>query len=189
MELLEKRIREQGRVLPGGVLKIDSFLNHQIDPGLMYEMALEVKRLYEGEEITKVLTIEASGIALAIMVAHVLGAPMVFAKKFRSSNISDDVYKAEIPSFTHGNVNTAVVSKDYLNEGDKVLIVDDFLATGAALIGLSDICRQAGAEVVGTVAAVEKAHQGGEEKLKEQGIRVDALARIVAMDENGVTFG
>jgi len=189
MELLEKRIREDGKVFPGGVLKIDNFLNHQIDPQLMYDMAIEVKRLYEGQEISKVLTIEASGIALAIMVAHVLGVPMVFAKKSKTSNISNDVYKADIPSFTHGNVNTAMVSKSYLNEGDKVLIVDDFLATGAALIGLSDICRQAGAEVVGTVAAVEKAHQGGEQKLKEMGIRVDALARIVAMDDSGVTFG
>lgn len=189
MELLEKKIRECGRVLPGGILKVDNFLNHQIDPELMHEMALEVKRLYEGVEISKVLTIEASGIAMAVMVAHVLGVPMVFAKKSKSSNIGDDVYRSDIPSFTHGNVNTAVVSKSYLSEGDKVLIVDDFLATGAALIGLSDICRQAGAEVVGTVAAIEKVHQGGEAKLQEMGIRVDALARIVSMDDSGVTFG
>ena len=188
MELLEKKILVDGKVLAGGILKVDSFLNHQIDPKLMWEMAQEVRRLYEGETITKVLTIEASGIALAIMVAHALDCPMVFAKKSRSRNISDEVYAVEIESFTHGNINVVVCSKEHLRSGDRVLIVDDFLASGAALIGLNELCRQAGAEVVGAAVAVEKYFQGGGELMRAQGVRVESLACIAHMDDEGLSF-
>ena len=189
MKLLEERILTDGRLLPGGVLKIDSFLNHQLDPMLLQEMAKEVKRLFDGEGVTKIFTIEASGIALAVLVGLEFQCPVVFAKKSRSINISNNVYKAMIPSFTHGNVNTAMVAKDYLNANDRVLLVDDFLATGAALLGLKRLVEEAGATVVGAVAAVEKRFQGGGDKLREQGVRVESLARIVAMDDNGITFG
>lgn len=188
MELLEQRILRDGRIYPGGILKIDNFLNHQIDTQLIYQMALEVKRLYDGQEINKVLTIEASGIALAGFVSFVLGCPMLFAKKSRSANISSDVYCAEVYSFTHGNVNNIVVSREYLNAGDKVLIVDDFLASGAALIGLRSLVEQAGASVVGAAIAVEKVFQGGGEKLRAEGMRVESLARIASMSDDSIEF-
>jgi xanthine phosphoribosyltransferase len=188
MELLEQRILTDGKVLPGGILKVDSFLNHQIDPALIYEMALELKRLYAGEEITKVLTIEASGIAIATMVGYVLGCPLVFAKKSKSKNISNDVYSVEVESFTHGNTNTVVCSKEYLKAEDKVLIVDDFLATGAALVGLKGLVEQAGATVVGCGIAVEKVFQGGGNMLRSQGLRIESLAKIEAMSDTGLSF-
>lgn len=188
MQLLEKRILEDGKVLPGGVLKVDSFLNHQIDPALVYEMAQEIKRLYGEERITKVLTIEASGIAIAIMAAYALGCKLVFAKKSKTKNISDDVYSVEVTSFTHGNTNTVILSKEYLNSSDRVLIVDDFLATGAALVGLRELCREAGAEVAGAAIAVEKVFQGGGDKLRAEGMRIDSLARIASMSDTGLTF-
>ena len=189
MELLEQRILTDGRLLPGGILKIDNFLNHQIDPMLLQEMAGEVHRLFADAAVDRVLTIEASGIALAILVGLEFHCPVVFAKKSKTSNISDNVYRAEIPSFTHGNVNTAVVAKDYLHAGDRVLLVDDFLATGAAFLGLKSLVEQAGGTVVGAVAAVEKRFQGGGDKLRAEGVRVESLARIAAMDDNGVQFG
>ena len=189
MELLEQRILTDGRLLPGGILKIDSFLNHQMDPVLLQEMAGEVHRLFADAEVDRVLTIEASGIALAVLVGLEFRCPVVFAKKSRSSNISHDVYTAEIPSFTHGNVNTAMVSRDYLHAGERVLLVDDFLATGAALLGLKSLVEQAGGTVVGAVAAVEKRFQGGGDKLRAEGVRVESLARIVKMDDNGIQFG
>lgn len=185
MKLLEQRILRDGRIKPGGILKVDSFLNHQIDPSLLYEMALEYKRLYAGEEINKVLTIESSGIALAGFAAYVFGCPLVFAKKSRSSNISDEVYSVEIESFTHGNTNTVVVSKEYLHPGDRILIVDDFLATGAALVGLKALAEQAGATVVGAGIAIEKAFQGGGELLRRQGLRIESLAKISSMGDDG----
>ena len=145
MKELEERILSEGRVLPGGVLKVDGFLNHMIDTTLLHDMAVEISRLFEGCGVNKILTVEASGIALAGMAGFVMRCPMVFAKKSRTSNISADVYTARVQSFTHGNTNTLMVSKSYLSDSDKVLIIDDFLATGAALIGLRDICCQAGA--------------------------------------------
>ena len=189
MKLLEERILTDGRLLPGGILKIDSFLNHQLDPLLLQEMAKEVKRLFDGEDVTKIFTIEASGIALAILVGLEFQCPVLFAKKSKSKNISDDLYQTEIPSFTHGGSNTVVVSREYLNKGDRVLLVDDFLATGAALVGLKALVEQAGATLVGAVTAVEKRFQGGGDKLREQGVRVEALARITEMDDNGIKFG
>jgi len=188
MELLEKRILSEGKIKPGNILKVDSFLNHQMDPALFYEMALELKRLYEGEKITKVLTIEASGIALAIMAGYVLGCKAAFAKKSKSKNISDDVYAVEVESFTHGNTNTVILSKEYLSADDRVLIVDDFLATGAALIGLSDIVRQAGAELVGVGIAVEKVFQGGGDMLRAKGMRIESLAQIASMSDDSLSF-
>lgn len=188
MELLQQRILSDGKVLPGGVLKVDSFLNHQIDPELIYEMALELRRLFAGEEINKVLTIEASGIALGVMAGYVLGCPLVFAKKSKTKNISDDVYSVEVESFTHGNTNTVVISKEYLKPGDRVLIVDDFLATGAALVGLKALVEQAGARAVGAGIAVEKVFQGGGDMLRRQGLRVESLARIAAMSDDGLSF-
>ena len=188
MKLLEERILTDGKIKPGGILKVDNFLNHQIDPGLVHEMALEIKRLFAGEEINKILTIESSGIALAIMAAHVFGCPMVFAKKSKSKNISDSLYSVEVESFTHGNTNTVVVSKEYLGADDKVLIIDDFLATGAALVGLKALVEQAGASLVGAAIAVEKVFQGGGNKLREQGIRIESLAMIASMGDDSIEF-
>lgn len=188
MELLEQRILTDGKVLPGGILKVDGFLNHQIDPHLLYEMALEFKRLYDGTGINKILTIEASGIAMAAMTGYVFSCPLVFAKKSKSKNISNDVYSVEVASFTHGNTNTVVVSKEYLSAKDRVLIVDDFLATGAALVGLKALVEQAGGVVVGAGIAVEKVFQGGGDMLRSQGLRVESLAKIASMDDHGLKF-
>ena len=174
MKELEERILRDGRVLPGGILKVDGFLNHQIDPALLYEMALELRRLYDGEGVNKILTIEASGIAIAALTGYVFGCPLVFAKKSKTRNLAGDLYAAEVPSFTHGNVSTVVVSKAYLGPQDRVLIVDDFLATGAA--------------VVGAGIAIEKVFQGGGEKLRAEGLRVESLARIAEMSDDGLRF-
>ena len=189
MKLLEDRIMSDGKVLPGGVLKVDNFLNHQIDTALLYEMAKEFHRLFGGEGVNKILTIEASGIAIAAVTGVVFGCPMVFAKKSRTKNISDRVLTAEVESFTHGNKNTVLVSKEYLHPGDRVLIVDDFLATGAALIGLKALCEQAGATVVGAGIAIEKQFQGGGDALRARGLRVESLARIVEMSDDSLRFG
>ena len=185
MKLLEQRILRDGEVKPGRILKVDGFLNHRIDPALSYEMALELKRLFGNEGVNKVLTIEASGIALACMTAYVLGCPLVFAKKSRSQNISDNVYAVNIKSYTYGNTYAVTVSKEYLGPEDRLLIVDDFLATGAALVGLKTLAEQAGAQVLGAGIAVEKAFQGGGDMLRAQGLRVESLARVASMDDNG----
>ena len=188
MKQLEERILRDGKVLPGGILKVDGFLNHQIDPQLLYDMAMELKRLFAGEKIDKILTIEASGIAIASMVGYVFGCPLVIAKKSKTRNISDGVWSVEVESFTHGNTNTVVVSKEYLGAGDRVLIVDDFLATGAALVGLNALCEQAGAAVVGAGIAVEKVFQGGGNRLRAGGLRVESLAKIASMSDDGLVF-
>lgn len=184
MELLQQRILSDGKVKPGGILKVDGFLNHRIDTQLLYEMAMEFKRLYEGQGINKILTIEASGIAAAAMTGFVMGCPMVFAKKSKSSNISDDVYSVEVASFTHGNTNTVIVSKEYLSENDRVLIIDDFLANGAALTGLKALVEQAGGTVVGAGILIEKEFQGGGNALRAQGMRIESLARIAEMGDD-----
>ena len=189
MELLEQRILSDGRLLPGGILKVDNFLNHQMDPMLIRAMAQEWHRLFKDDGVNKILTIEASGIAMAILTGLEFQCPVVFAKKSKTRNISDKLYQTEVPSFTHGNTNTVVVSKDYLNKGDRVLLIDDFLATGAALFGLMDLVGQAGATLVGAGAAIEKRFQGGGDKLREKGVRVESLARIVRMDDEGIVFG
>ena len=188
MKLLEERILTDGKVLPGGILKVGSFLNHQIDTALLGEMAKELYRLFGREGVNKILTIEASGIAIAAVTGLVFGCPMVFAKKSKTKNISGELYCAEVESFTHGNTSTVVVSKDCLQPGDRVLIVDDFLATGAALIGLMSLCEQAGATVVGAGIAIEKVFQGGGNALRAKGLRVESLARIASMSDDGLTF-
>ena len=188
MELLEQRILTDGKLLPGGILKVDSFLNHQMDPKLLQAMAREFKRLYADVRVDRVFTIEASGIAMAILAGLEFDCPVVFAKKSKSKNISDALYKSEVPSFTHGNVNTVVVSREYLHAGENVLLIDDFLATGAALVGLRSLVEQAGGTVVGAGIAVEKVFQGGGDKLRAEGLRIESLARIASMDEDGIRF-
>lgn len=189
MQLLEDRIRRDGIVREGGVLKVDSFLNHQMDIGLFEEMGKEFVRLFAGCEVNKILTIEASGIGIACIAAQQFGCPVVFAKKSKTKNIAGAVYTARVESFTHGNVSDVIVSRDFLGPDDRVLIIDDFLANGAALTGLIDLVRQAGATLVGAGIAVEKAFQPGGELIRAQGVRVESLARIKSMSvEHGVEF-
>lgn len=189
MKQLEDRIRADGKVLEGGVLTVDSFLNHQIDTALQTDMAAEFCRLFAGEEITKVLTVEASGIGIACAVGTQLGVPVLFAKKSKTKNVSGEVYTAQVGSFTHGGVNTVVVSKRYLLPHDRVLLIDDFLANGEALRGLISLASQAGATVVGAGVCVEKTFQPGGDELRSQGLRIEALARIASMSpESGVVF-
>ncbi len=182
MKLLEERIRRDGEIKSGDILKVDRFLNHQMDPALFYAMAEEWKRLFDGCTINKILTIEASGIGIACVAGLVFGVPVVFAKKSKSRNVSDDVYTAEVPSFTHGGVNTVQVSREYLHAEDRILIIDDFLASGAALDGLISIVGQAGATVVGAGIAIEKAFQPGGRRIREKGVRVESLARLASME-------
>lgn len=185
MNLLEERIRRDGRIKPGNILKVDSFLNHQIDTGLYDWMAGEFISRFSGQAITKVLTIEASGIGLACFVAHRLGVPALFAKKNRTKNISSDVYMSAVSSYTTGITYPIMVSREFLTEVDRVLIVDDFLARGNALLGLIDIVRQSGAQLVGCGIAVEKAFQDGGKRLRDMGIHVESIARISGMSEEG----
>ena len=188
MQQLIERIKRDGVVKPGGVLKVDSFLNHQIDPKLSYDMAKEIHRLFENEDVNKILTIEASGIGMAVLTGLVFDCPVVFAKKSKTINLSDDVYSTTVYSFTHQVSKQVLVSKRYLNPGDRVLIVDDFLANGAALEGLSDIVEQAGATVVGAAIAIEKAFQPGGTKLRARGLRIESLARIESMGDDSIVF-
>ena len=188
MKALEQRILKDGQVLPGGVLKVGSFLNQKIDTAFLFEMGKEIARLYENEKVTKIVTIEASGIALAVAAAHDLNVPVVFAKKSRTSNVSGGVYQAKIYSFTHQCENVALIPRDYLDENDRVLIVDDFLAEGNAIAGLIQIVRQAGASLVGAAAAVEKGFQGGGDALRAQGVRVESLAIIDQMDDDKIIY-
>ena len=190
MKLLEDKIRTEGEVLPGHVLKVGHFANHQIDITLLREMARELGRLYAGEGVNKVLTIEASGIALAAAVALEINVPMVFAKKNATANVTGDVYSAQVASFTHKKVYNVIVPKDYLNADDRVLIVDDFLAQGNALNGLVAIVEESGASVAGCGIIIEKGFQGGGDALREKGYRVESLAIVESMDaESGeITF-
>lgn len=185
MQLLIDKIRKDGKVYPGDILKVDSFLNHQMDVELIDEIGKEFHRLYGNCKVTKVLTIEASGIGIACFVAKYFQVPLLFAKKSKSKNISNDVYSTQVASFTHGSVNTVVVSKEYLNSDDKVLIIDDFLAKGEALNGLIDLVNQAGAELVGTGTVIEKGYQGGGDALRSKGVRVESLAIIDSMSADG----
>ena len=183
MQLLEDRILKNGKVFPGNVLKVDSFLNHQIDVNLLDEMGKEVKKLFNDSNITKVLTIEASGIGVGCMVARHFNCPLLFAKKSKTLNIKGDVYTSKVESFTHQCTYDIILSKDFLNETDTVLIVDDFLAKGNALLGLIDIVNQAGATLAGCSIAIEKGYQGGGDKLREKGIRVESMAIVDEMDD------
>jgi xanthine phosphoribosyltransferase len=188
LQQLIERIKRDGVVKPGGVLKVDSFLNHQIDPKLSYDMAQEIHRLFENEDVNKILTIEASGIGMAVLTGLVFDCPVVFAKKSKTINLSDDVYSTTVYSFTHQVSKQVLVSKRYLNPGDRVLIVDDFLANGAALEGLCDIVEQAGATVIGAAIAIEKAFQPGGAKLRARGLRIESLARIESMGDDSIVF-
>ena len=188
MKLLEEKILKDGVIKSGNVLKVDSFLNHQIDVPFIAKLGEEFKRLYADTPITKILTIEASGIGLASVAAMYFNVPVVFAKKSSGSNMDKDVYFTEIYSYTHNKVNEVVVSKRFINTEDRVLIIDDFLANGCALEGLIDIVRQAGATVEGVGIAVEKGFQGGGDKLRASGIRVESLAIIEKMDAQSKTI-
>ena len=182
MNFLEERIIKDGFVRPGNILKVDSFLNHQIDISLMEEMGREFRRRFDGKGINKVLTIESSGIAIACFAAREFGVPLVFAKKSKSLNIDADTYTAEVESFTHKNTNTVIVSKKFLSPTDKVLIIDDFLANGCALKGLISIVEAAGASVEGIGIAIEKGHQQGGKMIREMGYDLCSLAIVESMD-------
>ena len=187
MNFLEERILKDGIVKPGNVLKVDSFLNHQMDIDLMQEIGREFKRRFADKQVTKVLTIEASGIGMACFVAKEFGVPMVFAKKSKSINIEGDVYMAEVESFTHKNKNQGIVSKKFLSPGDRLLIIDDFLANGCALQGLISIAESAGATVEGLGIAIEKGFQIGGRVIRNLGYDLQSLAIVDAMDaETGV---
>ena len=182
MNCLEERILKDGVVKEGNVLKVDSFLNHQMDIALMNEIGKEFYRRFEGKPINKILTIEASGIAIAYAVAQQFHVPVLFAKKSKSINIAGDTYVAEVESFTHKNRNTVVVSKQFLNENDRVLIIDDFLANGCALQGLISIVDQSGASVEGIGIAVEKGFQVGGQIIRNLGYQLESLAIVESMN-------
>ena len=190
MNFLEERILKDGIVKPGNILKVDSFLNHQMDIALMEEIGREFHRRFAGKNITKVLTIEASGIGIACFVAKEFGVPMVFAKKSHSINIDNEVYVAEVESFTHKRKNNVIVSKKFLNSDDHLLIIDDFLANGCALQGLIAIAKAAGASVEGIGIVIEKGFQIGGQVIRNLGVQLESLAIVDAMDaETGtVTF-
>lgn len=188
MELLEKKIMELGAVLPGNILKVDSFLNHQLDVKLLLAMAEELKELYKDAGVNKILTIESSGIAIATMCGYVFDCPVVFAKKSQTKNLAGSIYMAKVESYTHNRIYDVCVSKKYIQPGDKVLIVDDFLANGNALNGLIDIVEVAKAEVVGAGIAIEKCFQPGGDQIRERGIRVESLAKIKSMSDDSLEF-
>ena len=189
LKLLEERIRKDGKVRGTEVLKVDSFLNHQIDVELLNEIGKELFRLFGDCGVTKILTIEASGIGIACVVAQHFKVPVVFAKKNKTKNIAGDVYTSKVESFTHGKVYDIIVSKDFLQPEDRVLLIDDFLANGSALQGLINLVRDAGATLVGAGICIEKAFQPGGDMIRSMGVRVESLARIQSLDEEkGIEF-
>ena len=185
MRLLEERILKDGKVRAGGILKVDGFLNHQMDVNLFMDLAHLWHDAFQNDNVNKILTIEASGIGLACVAGEVFGCPVLFAKKTKTKNIDGTLYKTRVESFTHGNIYDVIVSRDYLLPTDRVLIIDDFLANGAALEGLCDLVAQSGATGVGAGIAVEKCFQPGGQRLREQGLRIESLARIKAMHDDG----
>ena len=187
MNFLEERILKEGVVKEGNVLKVDSFLNHQMDVALLDEIGEEFHRRFADLNITKVLTIEASGIAIAYAVARCFGVPMVFAKKAKSINIDGDMYTTQVESFTHKNINQIIVSKRFLSSDDKILIIDDFLANGCALQGLISIAEAAGAEVEGIGIVIEKGFQYGGRSIRNLGYRLESLAIVESMDSEAKT--
>lgn len=188
MKLLEDRILKDGKVYPGNILKVDSFLNHQIDVSLLNELGKEFHSLFKDLGVNKILTIEASGIGIACITAQYFNVPVVFAKKTQTKNISVNVYSSKVESFTHGKVYDIVVSKDFLNKDDKVLIIDDFLAVGNAVMGLLELVKCAGATAVGAGIVVEKGFQNGGDMLRNSGIRVESLAIVSSMDADKGTI-
>ena len=189
MKALEEKILAEGEVLPGEILKVGSFFNQQIDVRFLMEMGGEIAGPFRSAGVTKVLTVESSGIALAVAAAHALGVNAVFAKKSASANVSGDLYTAEVYSYTHKNTNMIYVSRDYITEDDCVLVVDDFLALGNAVNGLISLVAQAGAKLAGVSAGIEKGFQGGGDALRARGIRVESLAVIDAFaEDNTIRF-
>ena len=188
MQQLKDRIRREGKVLPGNIIKVDGFLNHRVDTRLMADIADEFARFFDVADITMVLTAEASGIALATICAQKYNVPMVFAKKAKSDNIEGGLYQSEIFSYTYKKKVTQLLSKEWLTSSDRVLIIDDFMANGEAVRGLCDLVSQAGAELVGIGIAVEKGFQGGGDRLRSMGLNYHALAIIESADENGIVF-
>ena len=188
MEVLQQRIREEGKILPGNIVKVDGFLNHRVDTALMSQIADEFARLFDLSGVTKILTAEASGIALATVCAYKYGLPMVFAKKAKSDNIEGGLYQSAIFSYTYHKPVTLICSKDHITADDTVLIVDDFLANGQAIRGLIDIVAQSGAKLAGIGIAVEKGFQPGGDSLRSEGYNIKSLAIIDSADENGFTF-
>lgn len=184
MELLKERIRKDGKIRAGNILKVDSFLNHQMDIALFGEIGKEFKRRFADVEVNKILTIEASGIGIACIVAQYFNVPVVFAKKTQTKNIAGDVYTTQVESFTHGRVYDIIVSKEFLGAGDKVLLIDDFLANGKALEGLARLVKDAGAELAGAGIVIEKGFQSGGDLIRSSNIRLESLAIIERMDEN-----
>ena len=182
MNCLEERILKDGIIKEGNVLKVDSFLNHQMDTALFDEMGKEWKKRFEGKNFTKILTIEASGIGIACVAAQHFGVPVVFAKKSKTINIEGEVYTAEVESFTHQNKNQIIVSKKYITENDRVLLIDDFLANGCALLGLIQIVQAAGAKVEGIGIAIEKGFQSGGRIIRNLGYQIESLAIVESMD-------
>ena len=188
MKLLEERIRKDGTVKAGNVLKVDSFLNHQMDIDLFNEMGKEWAHLFADRKITKILTVEASGIGIACVAAQHFHVPVVFAKKSQSVNIDGEVYSTKIESFTHKRVYDVIVSKKFLHPEDHILIIDDFLANGKALEGLAKLVEDSGAELVGAGVVIEKGFQPGGDNLRKQGIRLESLAIVDSMDEEKGTI-
>ena len=188
MQQLKDRIRREGKVLPGNIIKVDGFLNHRVDTRLMADIADEFAKFFDVESITMVLTAEASGIALATICAQKYNVPMVFAKKAKSDNIEGGLYQSEIFSYTYKKKVTQILSKEWLTANDRVLIVDDFMANGEAVRGLCDLVSQAGAELMGIGIAIEKGFQGGGDRLREMGLNYHALAVIESADEHGIVF-
>ena len=188
MNAMEEKIRKDGKVFPGHILKVGSFLNHQLDADFLMEVGREIADLYKDERIDKIVTIETSGVAVGFAVAAVLHLPVVYAKKHRSSNLSPDLYSAIVHSYTHNTDYTVYISKEYLHEGERILIVDDFLAVGNALNGLMDIVGQAKAQTVGIATAIEKGFQGGGDALRAKGIRVESMAIIDEMSDTDLVF-
>ena len=188
MHALEQKILAEGLVLSDEVLKVDSFLNHQIDPVMMQQIGQEFARLFKDSGITKIITIEASGIAPAVMAGLELGVPVIFARKYQSLTLKDDLYRSKVFSFTKQLESTIAISKKHINENDKALVIDDFLANGQAALGLADLIHQANAEVVGIGIVIEKSFQPGRELLLEKGYRVESLARVKSLENGTVTF-
>ncbi|MBE6701485.1 MAG: xanthine phosphoribosyltransferase [Ruminococcaceae bacterium] len=188
MELLKRKIAEKGKIFPGNILKVDSFLNHQMDIEFLDKVGEEYYERFKNDGVNKILTIEASGIAIACATARYFKAPVLFAKKNKTKNIASDVYSSNVVSYTHGREYTVIVSKQFLSKDDRVIIVDDFLANGCAMIGLIDIVKQSGATLVGVGAVIEKGFQGGGDKLREEGIRVESLAIVDEMSDDHITY-
>ena len=188
MHLLKDRIRKDGKIKSGDVLKVDSFLNHQMDIKLFVEIGKEFKRRFADCEVNKILTIEASGIGIACIVAQYFDVPVVFAKKSKTKNIAGDVYTTQVESFTHGRTYDVMVSKEFLGAGDKVLLIDDFLANGKALEGLAAIVKDSGAELIGAGIVIEKGFQPGGDRLRAEGVKVESLAIVERMDETTGTI-